>query len=211
MWQEFAEQHVAPSADAFKARMISCLADPATLFGTLEGLSKLITVVSSADKQVKFYSWDTLNGGTWAVLNSVAQFIAYEWRIRVQVLSSPDAQERGDYTDSIIYEVHNIDIDGVRHYLTFGFGTHGSGEHHRIARIFRIEGDKIVDREDLFEDVGERIFAYSKAMEITLAFDPRKTEITCTLSDRPPGKTDGPVRPTSRLRLIDGKFRKVLE
>ena len=165
-------------APLFKKQLLAHLANPVTFNNSLDNLAKYVVIQSSADKKLKFYSWDDLTGGTWHHITTVAQFLTDEGKIVAQPLNPEDEMETGEFTDCLIYEVHDLAADGTRYYLTFGRGTHGSGNQHSVIRIFRISGGQLMECADCFAPDLERAIEYPRTGNLNLAFNPETNEIT---------------------------------
>ena len=127
-------------APAFLAHLVQALRDPASFENPWVRLDSQVLIVRSADNRVRFFSWDPANGGTWHDMHSFAQYRGASGDVFVQQIDKAEGGEFSAFTDSEIYEVHDIEIAGKRHYLTFAYGTHGSGHQHKVAQIFSIEG-----------------------------------------------------------------------
>lgn len=195
-------------APAFKELLFRQLANPITYHNSLDSLSKFLAIKTSADKQVIFYCWDDMHGGTWHNINCLAQFKAENGKIIVQQLNTDNAEEV-DYTDSGIYEVHEIFINRTKYYLTFASGTHGSGHQHKIVQIFSIASDKLVKCKSCFADNKDLIIEYPRIEKANLTFNSETNEISYLEF-----KFDDEIgfyRPTGQvitLKLINGKFTK---
>jgi hypothetical protein len=196
-------------APLFKKQLIMHLANAVTFNNSLANLSKYVHIQPSADKKLKFYSWDDLTGGTWHYYTAVAQFLTDEGKIGAQCLNIKDETGTDESSDCIIYEVHDIAIDGVIHYLTFGRGTHASGYLHDIIRIFKISGSKLMECDDCFAPDIEGFIAYPRIDNPNLAFNPKTNEIT--YNEFQWDDETGSSKPTGKiitLKLINGKFMK---
>jgi len=196
-------------ASLFKRQLISDLANPATFQGDLVNLARYVVIEPSPDGKVKFYSWDDLTGGTWHHITAVAQFLTDEGKIAVEPLNPDNEMETGEFSDCLIYEVHEISIDRAEKYLTFGRGTHGSGNQHSILRIFEIAGGRLVQCDDCFAPDVDRAIEYPRTDSLNLTFNAETGEITYD-EFQWDGET-GRNRRTGRtvaLRLTNGRFER---
>jgi len=75
-------------APAFKKQLSEQLTNPLTFDNSLDSLSKYLTIKTSTDKRIKFYSWDDIGGGTWHNTNCIAQFKTDNGEIIVQQLNT---------------------------------------------------------------------------------------------------------------------------
>jgi hypothetical protein len=165
-------------APAFKRNLIRYLSSPITLINSLDTLETLITIRQSPDKKVKFYSWDELTGGTWHEINSFVQFRSTGGKVLYRQLDTDKEMDDGGYTDSEIYEVHEIKEGLVTYYLAFGWGTHGSGSQHQVVYLFKIDGDRFVKCEAFNDKETELVFEYPRSDKLNLEYD----DVTKTLS-----------------------------
>lgn len=165
-------------APAFKKQLISQLTKPITFDNTLDSLSKYLTIRTSADKKIKFYSWDEMGGGTWHYITCLAQFKSNNGKIIVQQLNTESKGESADFTDSEIYKVYDIFINGKKFYLTLAGGTYGSGHQHEIVQVFSIIADRLVKCTSCFADNRDLIIEYPRSKKANLVFNPKTNEIT---------------------------------
>ena len=158
-------------APAFKNALKKYLSSPVILDSTLDTLETLITIRQSTDKKIKFYSWDELTGGTWHAINSFVQFKGTGNKVLYKQLDTDKEMEDGGYTDSEIYQVHEIKEGSETYYLTFGWGTHGSGGQHQVVYLFRIEGDQLIKCKSFMNGETQLAFEYSRSDKLNLEFD----------------------------------------
>lgn len=161
----------------FKTQLLSYLINPVTFNNVFDSLSKYLTITTSPDKKVIFYSWDDMSGGTWHHIHCVAQFQSDQGRIMIQQINSGKEAETGDYTDSRIYEVFELGTDKEKLYLTLAWGTHGSGYEHRIVQIFRIQENVFQKCGSCFTDTRDLVIEYPRGEKADLVFDPMKNQI----------------------------------
>jgi hypothetical protein len=86
--------------------------------------------------------------------------------------------EDGGFTDSEIYEVNEIREDQTVYYLTFGWGTHGSGNHHQLIQLFKIEGDILVKCKAFNQGASEFAIEYPRSKKLNLKFDKKSNSIS---------------------------------
>jgi len=196
-------------APLFKRQLQERLTNQITFGNSFDNLSKHLNIKTSADKKIKFYSWDDFTGGTWHIINCLAQFQSNRGKIIVQQISSSNEQETGGFTDSKIYEVHEISIGDITHYLTFAWGTHGSGNQHEIVQIFKISQDKLVKCNSCFANNKDLVIEYPRSEESKLHFIPETNEISyCEFTYNGDLGYYISTGNTISLKLIDGLFKK---
>lgn len=194
-------------APAFKQKLEEQLVNPITFNNSLDSLSKYVSVKVSPDKNIKFYSWDEIEGGTWHSINCFAQFKSDKGTIVVQQLNADSSSDSVDFTDSGIYEVYEILINNTKYYLTFAAGTHGGGHQHEIVQIFSITSDKLVKCTSFFTTNTDLIIEYPRSEKLNLIFNQKTNEISYSefKFDNEVGfyKSTGQV---IRLKLKNGRF-----
>ena len=84
-----------------------------------DSLSKRIKIVESENKELTFYSWDEKSGGSWHSIKVLAKFITENREAKVIEISGNEG-ETGEFTDAIIYEIHQLTIDDKIHFLAKG-------------------------------------------------------------------------------------------
>jgi hypothetical protein len=197
-------------APKFKGVMQEHLANPLTFNNSLDSLSKYISIASSRDKKIKFYSWDNQEGGSWHTMETLAQFQSNSGKIIVQSLLNSDLEQDVSYTDSQIYEVNEFSVENTRYYLTFGWGTHGSGMQHKIVQVFQIAGDSLIKCTSCFENGMDLIIEYPRVDTVTFTYNPTTDEIKYSeVLPFEDGRFYGrPTKNIVTLVLDHGKFKK---
>lgn len=138
-------------APIVEERLVSDLADTTSFYNPFKKLSEYISIETSSDSLVKTYSWDRISGGSWHDNASYIQFKTKSGKIKYKRLDSGIERETGEPTDVIIYDIHNIRIKDESYYLLLGWGTHGGGLHHGLARVYKIKDEEIVLCDSFFD------------------------------------------------------------
>ena len=191
----------------FENELLKCLKKPTTFENDLDSLNKYITIRSSNDRLLKFYSWDKLSGGSWHEINCLAQFKTPSGEIVVQKLSSGESMENGDFTDSKVYEVNNLRIDNTTYYLIFSWGTHGSGREHARIEVFTTSTGKLTHATSILPENKSITLEYPRLQKLNLLFNFRKKEIT--YNEFALDEETGFFTKTGKvilLKFINGKF-----
>ena len=165
-------------APSFKKRLSSSLLIKETLTYPFDSLSKGVRIVTSQDKLFRIYSWDEQSGGSWHNMAAFAQFASVDGTVNVKQLDSDKEIEYGTFTDVIIYEIHDIEINGQTYYLTIGWGTHGSGHHHSLAQIFGIEGNQLIKYSKGFASVDDLVIQAPRRHTINMTYDNKTGQLT---------------------------------
>jgi hypothetical protein len=192
-------------APIFKEKLIKHLKKPITFTQKLDSLSQYLTISTSEDKKIKFYSWDDRTGGSWHNINCFAQFEGSNGKIIVQQLNTENELE---FTDSAIYEIYKLIIKNKTYYLTLAWGTHGSGEEHRIIQVFSMSDDKLTKYKACFTNNNDLILHYGRTETLNLTFNPT-TKIISYNKKEYDRKTKSQKIKTIRLKLFAGVFRLI--
>lgn len=148
-----------------------------------DSLSNYISIVKSTDCMLRIFSWDDLSGGTSRNMAAIAQFKTATGNIKTQWLG---------INKEVIYEIHNIRINGKPHYLCFGSGTYGGGMHHKAIHVLYIENDTVKLNKDCIDEKYSVIYDHLTE-SIDLEFDASKGILYR-------------IRKKNILRLRDGKL-----
>ncbi len=138
-------------APILEERLFEELKDSISFLNPFDSLGKYLQIETSEDKQLRVFSWDRRSGGTWHDMASYAQFKAEDGGVLVKKLYSGDEGGTGEPTDVLIYEIHQLKLNKQVHYLLLAWGTHGGGQHHALARVYRIENKNFQLCENFFE------------------------------------------------------------
>jgi hypothetical protein len=178
----------------FLTQMKAALLDPVTFGGTLDSLKTYITIQTSPDQKVKFYSWDALDGGTWHNFHCFAQFQGADGKVHYLQIDTGDEDRDGAYTDSEIIEVLEIQVQGQTFYLTRAWGTHGSGMQHQFIQVYRFIDGSLVHCESCMGEDGGFAIEYPRSSKLDFVFDPMKNQISYQIL----GKQNAQGQVTSR-------------
>ena len=189
----------------FKNNLLNYLYLQLTFDNSLDSISKYITVKSSQDNEIKFYSWDEQFISPWHTINCYAQFKASDGKILVQSISG-DSDEV-DFTDSKIYKVYDLSIDSTKCYLTFAWGTHGGGHQHQIIQVFKRVSDSLITCESCLNNCKDIVIEYPRSAKADINFNPLTQEIS--YNDFKLNEDSGFYEPTGKqviLKLKNGTF-----
>lgn len=191
-----------------KLKMEALLSKPESFDHPFDVLGEYIKIIESPDGRVRMFSWDELTGGTWHDMAVVVQFKTPEDQVVVQWIDSDISEEPTGLTDAIQYELFELPIGNKKLYMSFGWGTYGSGHHHNDILIFTIDGASLKICEDCLEKEF-RLLQAPRAARIELSYNQQNQQ----LSFREFKYDDeiGFFQPTGQtvtLKLSDGKFIK---
>jgi hypothetical protein len=202
------EARVDSLAPRFEERLLRVLATPESYHCAFDSLGSVMKIVRSADKRVRVFSWDEKAGGTWHDMAAFAHYRTDKGPMAVCRLDTGDEPLTGAFTDAIVYAIHQVSIDETTLYLTLGWGTHGAGHHHGIARLFRVAGERLIECDSCFQAGTHLVVQAPRSHRIDLAFD-TATAIIAHNEFVLDGRS-GFYRPTGRvvkLSLENGLFK----
>lgn len=142
-----------------------------------KNLNEEIKIIYSKDKKLRFFSWNEKTGGSWNNIAVIAQFRTTNENCDIKIISNGNQIETGEFTDAVIYKIHEFKINGIKHYLTFGWGSHGGGNHHEIVQIFKFEKNKLIKCKTCFEEGTDIVIQASRTNKINLEFDINRLEL----------------------------------
>lgn len=171
-------------------------------------LRKYINIETSKDRKIRTFSWDTLTGGSWHALKSLIQFKS---GIKIHVVSIQDEpvdeEEEGNdmFADAIIMGVYPF----AKGYLFEGYGTYGSGHHHKILTYFELVNEKLV-RKTIFEnDESTYVFKIPRRYKFDLKVDVNTG--TITHSEFVMDDDNGFFKPTGKQVLLTFNGKKFIK
>lgn len=194
-------------ATTFKKQLLKKLQSQLTFNNSFDSLAKYLTIRTSADKRLKFYSWDDMTGGSWHNITCIAQFKSADGKIIAKQLNLENEEDTGGFTDSNVYAINEITTGRKKYYLTFGWGTHGSGHQHAIIRVFTISDNKLTECNSCFHDKKSLVIQYPRTAESKLTFNAKTNEIS--YNEFKIHDEDAFYRPTGKiikLKLRNGIF-----
>lgn len=185
----------------FRDKLLRYLKNSITFQNPLINLSHEILVKTSPDGKLKFYSWDTREGGTTHVFELLAQYQKTDGTIEVNDTINP---YHGDLPNSIayfnIFEINEFTVKNQKYYLTFGWGTSGSGHQSNIIRIFRIGANGLVQINDLLPKKRYSIITFPRNENLEIAFNQEKSEIS--YREFKYDEDSGFMKPTGKRTMI---------
>ncbi len=119
-----------------REKLISFCQMDSSYFYPFDSLKNYSNFKISADQKVRIISWDLVTGGTWHDYASIAHYDSLGVGRSLNLHEKNCYMTDCEYEDVSVYDLFDIEQNGKTYYLTFGYGTHGSGHHHRTARIF---------------------------------------------------------------------------
>lgn len=159
-------------------RLVKTLQDSASFQYPFDSLSRYVKIRTSENGLLRTFSWDRRSGGTWHNMASYAQYKTDSGMVHCQKLDSGNEGKTGAPTDVVIYDIHTLLIENEPHYLLLGWGTHGSGKHHSLARVYKIEEDTLRQCDTIFEGQPDLAVYANRINKIELQYTPKTQTIT---------------------------------
>lgn len=194
-----------------KTQVETFLNIPISFSAPLDSLSQYINIITSKDKNVRVYSWDELTGGTWHDMAVIVQFKTSSNTIKTVWIDSDIEENPSGITSDIHYKVYDLILNNQPYYMTFGWGTYGSGHHHNSILIFSIENDVLKICSNCIDNQYQYIKA-PRAQKIDLKYDPLTKVISYNefILDNEIGFFE-PTGKRIQLKVNSGKFEKIEE
>jgi len=202
------DRHYSLAAN-FKERLLSVLSQGESFSYPFDSLRKHVTIIESADKRLRIFSWDEISGGSCHDLAAIAQFKGSDGAVRTQLPDSEDS-ESGPENNVSYEEIHDIQIGGRTHYLTIAWGSCGAGHHFKVVQSFRIL-EETVERDSLFEVEGKvmsvLLILAARIYDIRVIYDKEARTITYDeFSVDPEMVFSGPTGRKVKVLLENGVF-----
>ena len=195
-------------SEDFEKRLYPLLRLTESFIYPFDSLKKKIRVLYSPDSLFKIYGWEQMPGGNWHDYKSVVQYRNKKDEMLLYEISDEREAELGKFSDVIIYSVHQPQKDI---YLLIGFGTHGSGMHHKFAQLFQLKGDSLkvvsgsIDKRDYYYVESPRVH------KINLVYSEKDKTLSHEELEEPNEENAGWPKPTGKnvvFTFSKGQFIK---
>lgn len=165
-------------APLFKKHFKEVLLQPESFSYSFDSLSRVVTIVESADKKLRIYSWDERGGGKWRNMTSFAQYKTSKGITKLVRLDTDEVMHNVEYTDVMIEKIHTVPIYNQLHYLTIGWGTRGKGRHHKTIQIYSIESDQLTNCNTCFKRKSFLVVKAPRGQKIDIDYNSAAKSIT---------------------------------
>lgn len=108
-----------------------------------------LSVVTSKDGKLRFYSWDTQMGGTMKIFAQIIQF-----QTNGKVVTISNNSENDAYFVSKIFDVN---LNNKKYYLVISNGIFSTKDVSQAVQAFRIENGKLIDNDKIFKTKKETL------------------------------------------------------
>jgi hypothetical protein len=115
--------------------------NPETLSYDFKKLKDKLYIITSEDKKLKFYVWDTGMGGT---MISFDQMIQYSSNGKVKTIYNSD-------TPYFVSEIIRTSIRNQTYYLVISNGIFSNKDQAQAVQAFTIKNDKLIDTDKIFK------------------------------------------------------------
>ena len=158
-------------APIIEERVVTELKDSTSFNYSYDSLSNYIKIRTSEDSLIRTFSWDRRSRGSWHDMASYTQFKSKSGKINHQRLDSGDESGTGEPANVLIYGIHTINIENNSYYLMLGWGTHGAGKHHSLARVYKINGETLILCDSIFQGLNYLSVRANRGNKIELKYD----------------------------------------
>ncbi|MCB0478050.1 MAG: hypothetical protein KDC84_07800 [Crocinitomicaceae bacterium] len=133
----------------------------------LDSLKEYVSLQYSDDQKVRTISWDLVSGGTWHDYAVLAQSFN-----QIIDMNQDSDSEYINYDDSGIFAIYDVQLNSQTFYLTFAYGTHGSGHHHNTVRVLYFDEGKLKEHPSFLNGKKEIIIVAARRDKTELIYDP---------------------------------------
>jgi len=150
-WAEFADrgENISPTDsldkenDIFQRKLLNyTVKQPSTLTYDFKELQKAhLTIVTSADKKFRIYSWDTWLGGTMHYFENVYQF---QTGNKVSSKSFSEKRQEGD-PGSWFSDIFTLDVNGRKIYIGYFNAIYSSSSVSQGIKLFELTNNRLND------------------------------------------------------------------
>lgn len=148
--QNYDDEKLYKANEVFEEKLLAYTKKTSTLKYGFSKLGELMIITESADGKLRAYSWDQETGGTMHDYSVVYQYAGADGKVRSRTSkTSSDLEDDGPGSFvNKIYSVANKEADLYVICTTFIGST---SDHYASANLFRISGDKLVDKVKMFK------------------------------------------------------------
>ena len=107
---------------------------------SFKNLAEYLNIISSKDKLLRIYTWDTWTGGTGHYYYAVAQFLGEDKNVHTQLICDTTGSDSGlSYS-----EIYTCNIKGRQYYLSIGDGKYSTRDLGQTIIVYTIKGNHLV-------------------------------------------------------------------
>lgn len=114
--------------------------NPGFLNYSFSSLSEYLDVLTSKDKSLRIYSWDTYTGGTMHIFYAVAQYLGDDKKVYTQPLNDTSDSDPGLWYS----EIYSFNDKGRKYYFCIGNGKYSTMDLGQEVVVYTIKGNLLV-------------------------------------------------------------------
>jgi len=133
----------------------------------LDSLDERISIVGKPNDELRIFSWDEFNSGTWHNYHSAYQYKSND-QVNVGTLVIEDTENEMSFTDVIYFSKDEI---ASNQFLVQGYGTHGHGHDFFTMRLLSFKAEKLEDCHQCFDGEDRLTLYKARADKFTIDFD----------------------------------------
>lgn len=118
--------------------------NPETLTYDFKNLKNKLYVITSEDRKLRFYVWDTGLGGT---MVSFDQIIQYSSNGKVKTIYNKEQSDTAYFVSNII----KTSVNNQTYYLVISNGIFSNKDQAQAVQAFTIRNDKLIDSDKIFK------------------------------------------------------------
>jgi hypothetical protein len=150
-------------------------------------LSAYLDVLTSKDKLLRIYSWDTYTGGTMHIFYAVAQYIGGDKKLYTQSLVDTSDNDPG----LSFSKIYTFDDKGRKYYLSIGNAIYSTHDLAQEVIIYTVSGNLLVQAPIIKTQrgltnsihVGYDLFGLTSKTDHSIVFDEATKELKIPLVD----------------------------
>ncbi len=116
-----------------------------TIDADFKNLSKDIHIVTSEDKMLRIYSWDTQEGGTMKFFDRIIQYKSGD-----NVYTYSEVPQEGD-SGAFTIAIHSIEIQNKKYYLVVDYAIGSTKDHAQSVQAYTIDKGKLNNQVKIFK------------------------------------------------------------
>ncbi|MFK7786318.1 MAG: hypothetical protein AB8B56_14455 [Crocinitomicaceae bacterium] len=159
------------------ALLLSALDNESSLTYQWDSLQHHMSISTSEDGHFRAYSYDRRTGGNWHDYGIFLQMRMSDSTVIVHEIETEKAAELGTYEDASIYKIHEIKIESKTYYLTFAYGTHGSGQHHNLIVVYGELNGSIIAM-PIFGEKNQLVITTQRMHKFEVRYNPKTKELS---------------------------------
>ncbi|MBS1797536.1 MAG: hypothetical protein JSS81_27175 [Acidobacteria bacterium] len=165
----------------FEEKLVKYTKKASTLAYKFPVLAKSIFIATSDDGRLRVYSWDLEGGGTMHEFGRVYQFRGADGKVYSR---GEEPSEEEDGAGSFVTDVYSVAAKKGTAYVVCSTFIGSTQDHYQSATGFRIDGDKLVDKVELFRTKEGLTDALSFEYNFFSVVDRRERPVRLILYDK---------------------------